>query len=91
MQSKTYNVFLIGQSKFRLEILEANSPQRGEQSVQGQQQPLLEQLKSAMWIRIWIRIHLGPRIRIQGYKMKGKAEFNQQVFVFFVGNSTFQV
>ena len=34
-----------------------------------------------MWIRIRIRIELGPwiRIRIQGYKIKGKAEFNQQI------------
>ena len=39
-----------------------------------------------------IRIHLGPWIRIQGYKLKGKAEFNQQIFVgFFVGNFIFQV
>ena len=40
---------------------------------------------SVMWIRIGrIRIHLGPwiRIRIQRYKMKGKAEFNQ-LKVFF--------
>ena len=37
-------------------------------------------LFAVMWIRI--RIHLGPwiRIRIQRYKMKGKAEFNQQIF-----------
>ena len=27
-----------------------------------------------------IRIHLGPWIRIQRYKMKGKAEFNQKIF-----------
>ena len=42
-----------------------------------------------MWIRI--RIHLGLWIRIQGYNIKGKAEFNQQIFEFFVGNSIFQV
>ena len=31
-----------------------------------------------------IHIHLGPwiRIRIQGYNIKGKAEFNQQIFGF---------
>ena len=33
---------------------------------------------------IRIRIHLGPWIRIQGYNMKKKAEFNQQIF-FFLG------
>ena len=33
-----------------------------------------------------------PWIRIQGYKIKGKAEFNQQIFrVFFQGNYIFQV
>ena len=34
---------------------------------------------------IWIRIHLGPwiRIRIQRYKSKVKAEFNQQFFALF--------
>ena len=39
-----------------------------------------------MWIRIRIRNHLGPWIRIQRYKitdkMKGKAEFNQQKKIF---------
>ena len=29
-----------------------------------------------------IRIHLGPWIRIQRYKTKGKAEFNQQLIFF---------
>ena len=39
----------------------------------------------------WISIHLDPwiRIRIQLYKLKGKAEFNQQMCVFFVGNYIF--
>ena len=50
--------------------------------------------KPLMWIRI--RIHLGPWIRIQRYKitdkMKGKAEFNQQKsYFFFAGNYIFQV
>ena len=31
---------------------------------------------------IRIRIHLGPWIRIQGYKIKEKAEFNQKNVVF---------
>ena len=43
---------------------------------------------------MWIRIHLGPWIRIQRYKitdkMKGKAEFNQQKYFFFAGNYMFQ-
>ena len=38
----------------------------------------------------WIRIHLGPWIRKQRYKMKGKAKFNQQIFWgFLVGNYIF--
>ena len=41
-----------------------------------------------MWIqiRIRIRIHFGPwiRIRIQGYKIKGKAEFNEQIYGVFL-------
>ena len=33
---------------------------------------------------MWILIHLSPWIQIQRYKMKGKAEFNKQIFgVFF--------
>ena len=45
-------------------------------------------LQAVMWIRI--RIHLGPWIRIRGYKMKEKTELNQQMFgVFFVGNYFF--
>ena len=32
---------------------------------------------------MWIRIHLGPWIRIQRYKMMGKVEFNQQKSNFF--------
>ena len=38
---------------------------------------MLSSFESVMWIRI--RIHLGPWIRIQGCKMKGKAEFSQQI------------
>ena len=36
-----------------------------------------------------IRIHLGPWIRIQRYKMKGKAEFNQHFFLFFFGKKLY--
>ena len=39
-----------------------------------------------MWIRI--QINVGSWIRNQGYKMKDKAEFNQQRFI-FVGNYIF--
>ena len=36
-------------------------------------------------------VHLDPWIRIQGYEMKGKAEFNQQKSgFFFAGNYIFQ-
>ena len=32
---------------------------------------------------MWIRIHVGPWIRIQRYKMKAKAKFNEQFFLLF--------
>ena len=41
---------------------------------------------------IQIQIHLGPWIRIQRYKIEGKAEFIQRSFRFLlVGNYIFQV
>ena len=38
-----------------------------------------------------IRIHLGPWIQIQRYKMKGKAEFNQQILLSIIVNYIFKV
>ena len=43
-----------------------------------------------MWIRI--RIHLGPWIRIQSYKIKGKASLTNNFFGFvWVGNYIFSI
>ena len=57
-------------------------------------------LRENLHLRQWcgsgsgrVRIHLGPwiRIRIQRYKMKGKAEFSQKkMFFFVVGNYIFR-
>ena len=36
---------------------------------------------------MWIRIHFGPWIRIQRYKIKENAEFKPQIWrVYFIGN-----
>ena len=45
-------------------------------------------ISAVMWIRIRSDPHsiaaFRMRITIQGYKIKGKAEFNQQIFEFFL-------